>query len=244
MKKLMVIIGLTVIMMLTAPLAVLASSYQWSISIANSTSTAYSNVPFTAPISTAAWISSHYIQSNGLDVKVMDGTTALPTEVTDTGLWWVGKIGKKTTKTITLSTGNTPATSMPIIVGGGGEITTSYNAGLELTGKWQINILAYINTADIGGYVLNKSGEITIQVTAIGTLTTTIYDGSPETIIFTGIDSGYYPLSLTKNGALTLIVGSNSGTAAVGTVTNNTNDWIWDSDGLVMPYITSISIKQ
>ena len=79
MKKLMIVSGLTLMLMLGAPLAVLAASFQWSVNVTNSTSTAYSNVPFTAPISTAAWISSNYIQSTGLDVKVMDGTTALPT---------------------------------------------------------------------------------------------------------------------------------------------------------------------
>ena len=79
MKKLMIVSGLTLMLMLGAPLAVLAASFQWSVNVTNSTSTPYSNVPFTAPISTATWISSNYIQSTGLDVKVMDGTTALPT---------------------------------------------------------------------------------------------------------------------------------------------------------------------
>ena len=142
MKKLMIVSGLTLMLMLAAPLAVLAASFQWSVNVTNSTSTAYSNVPFTAPISTAAWISSNYIQSTGLDVKVMDGTTALPTEVTDTGLWWVGNIGKNTTKTFTLSTGNTPATSMPIIVGSGGQITTPYTSTLDLGAVFEIEAVA------------------------------------------------------------------------------------------------------
>ena len=144
-------------LMLAAPLTALAASFQWSVQVANSTSTAYSNVPFTAPISTAAWISSNYIQSNGLDVKVMDGTTALPTEVTANGLWWAGKIGKNTTKTFTLSTGNTPATSMPIIVGSGGQITTPYTSTLDLGTVFEIDINAYLNLS-VNGTIVQFGG--------------------------------------------------------------------------------------
>ena len=246
MKKLTVAIGVTVILALGAPLAALAASFQWNINVTNSASSAYSNVPFTAPISTASWISSNYIQSNGLDVQIMDGTTALPTEVTDTGLWWVGNINKNTTKTFTLSTGNTPATSMPIIVGNGGYLTTPYNSSLELENGWEIDIPAsYINTSDVGAYILNKSGEVTIKITADKELIASTYDGTAENIVLTGINSGVYGLSLALNsGTLTFIIGTHSGTIPVGTMVNNTNDWIWDSDGAVMPYINSIVLKK
>ena len=157
MKKLTVVIGLDSDVGAGAPLAVLAASFQWSINVINSASSAYSNVPFNAPISTAAWISSNYIQSNGLDVKIMDGTTALPTEVTGTGLWWVGNISAKTTKTFTLSTGNGPAISMPIIVGNGGQITTPYTSALDLGTVFEIDINAYLNLS-VNGTIVQFGG--------------------------------------------------------------------------------------
>jgi hypothetical protein len=245
MRKFTVLIGLVMMLTLAMPLATFAASFQWIINVTNSTSTVYSKMPFTAPINTAAWISSNYIQSNGLDVKVMDGSSALPTEVTDTGLWWVGNIGEKTTKTFTLATGNAPATSMPIIVGNGGYLTTPYNPSLELGSGWEIDIQGYVNTSDINAYILNKSGEATIKVTALNQITATVYDGSgAETIILSSIISGAYSMSLAlSSGTLTFIVGSSSRTTSVNTVVNNTNDWIWDSDGLVMPYIHSVSLS-
>ena len=231
-------------LMLAAPLAVLAASFQWSVNVTNSTSTAYSNVPFTAPISTAAWISSNYIQSNGLDVKVMDGTTALPTEVTDTGLWWVGNIGKNTTKTFTLTTGNAPATSMPIIVGSGGQITTPYTSTLDLGAVFEIDINAYLNLSVNGTIV--QFGDVGSITTASGHIDGELDDTGGEAdfvISGSGMTSGVYDITLTGDGShYTLAVGSHTD---VKTETNgfpvSGTSWIWDTNN-VMPYINSIAL--
>ena len=244
MKKLMIVSGLTLMLMLAAPLAVLAASFQWSVNVTNSTSTAYSNVPFTAPISTAAWISSNYIQSTGLDVKVMDGTTALPTEVTDTGLWWVGNIGKNTTKTFTLSTGNTPATSMPIIVGSGGQITTPYTSTLDLGAVFEIDINAYLNLSVNGTIV--QFGDVGSITTASGHIDGELDDTGGEAdfvISGSGMSSGVYDITLTGDGShYTLAVGSHTN---IKTETNgfpvSGTSWIWDTNN-VMPYINSIAL--
>ena len=242
MKKLMIVIGLTGMLMLVAPLTALAASFQWSVQVANSTSTAYSNVPFSAPISTAAWISSNYIQSNGLDVKVMDGTTALPTEVTANGLWWAGKIGKNTTKTFTLSTGNTPATSMPIIVGSGGQITTPYTSTLDLGTVFEIDINAYLNLS-VNGTIVQFGGFGSIT-TASGHIAGELDDTGGEAdfvISGSGVTSGVYDITLTGDGShYTLAVGSHTD---VKPETNgfpvSETSWIWDTNN-VMPYVNSV----
>ena len=242
MKKLMIVIGLTGMLMLVAPLTALAASFQWSVQVANSTSTAYSNVPFSAPISTAAWISSNYIQSNGLDVKVMDGTTALPTEVTANGLWWAGKIGKNTTKTFTLSTGNTPATSMPIIVGSGGQITTPYTSTLDLGTVFEIDINGYLNLS-VNGTIVQFGGFGSIT-TASGHIAGELDDTGGEAdfvISGSGVTSGVYDITLTGNGShYTLAVGSHTD---VKPETNgfpvSETSWIWDTNN-VMPYVNSV----
>ena len=245
MRKLIIVIGLTVMLMLAAPVAVLAASFQWNVSVTNSTSTAYSNVPFTAPISTSSWISSNYIQSNGLDVQVMDGTTALPTEVTDTGLWWVGNIAKNTTKTFTLSTGNTPATSMPIIVGEGGQITTPYTSALDLGAVFEIDINAYLN--------LSVNGSI-VQFGGVGSITTASHNidgelddtGGEADFVISGssMTSGVYDITLIGDGSnYTLAVGSHTDVQpeANGFPASGTS-WIWDTNN-VMPYINYVKIS-
>ena len=244
MKKLTVVIGLAVMLALGTPLAVLAASFQWSVNVINSASSAYSNVPFTAPISTAAWISSNYIQSNGLDVQIMDGTTALPTEVTGTGLWWVGNISAKTTKTFTLSTGNGPAISMPIIVGNGGQITTPYTSALDLGTVFEIDINAYLN--------LSVNGTI-VQFGGVGSITTASHNidgelddtGGEADFVITGsgMTSGVYDITLVGDGShYTLAVGSHTDvkTETDGFPVSGTS-WIWDTNN-VMPYINSIAL--
>ena len=246
MKKLMIVSGLTLILMLGAPLAVLAASFQWNVNVTNSTSTAYSNVPFTAPISTAAWISSNYIQSTGLDVKVMDGTTALPTEVTDTGLWWVGNISKNTTKTFTLSTGNTPATSMPIIVGNGGQITTPYTSALDLGAVFEIDINAYLNLSVNGTIV--QFGDVGFITTASHNIDGELDDTGAEAdfvISGSGMTSGVYDITLTGDGShYTLAVGSHTDvkTETDGFPVSGTN-WTWDENDC-MPYINYVKISK
>ena len=252
MKKLIVVIGLTVMLMLAAPLTVLAASFTWNVNVTNSTSTAYTNTSFTAPISTSSWISSNYIQSNGLDVQIMDGTTALPTEVTDTGLWWVGSIAKNTTKTFTLSTGNTPATSMPIIVGTGGYVTIPYNADLNLEGmSFSKSITGYFN-AKVGSnenlYTRVDAFQVYESATVAGTIAAHLIDGPDSvTVTISGVPSGLATITTSlADGILTLTAtpsGSSpitNSTAFLGSIPNTVEDEILDS-GNVFSYITSYS---
>jgi len=240
MKKLTVAIGITVILALGAPLAALAASFTWSVNVTNSTSTAYSNVPFTASISTSDWISSNYIQSNGLDVKVMDGTTALPTEVTDTGLWWVGNLGAKTTKTFTLSTGNSPATSMPIIVGTGGYVTDS--SDIVLGTIFSLEVDGYVDMSQTDGVIVSNnnvdiiphSGGLEAQITE---------SGGEVDLILPSVTSGIHDITLTGNGSIyTLSDGTASVTKTETTGIPDGGDLQWDV-GNIMPYINYVKIS-
>ena len=253
MKKLMIVIGLTVMLMLVAPLAILAASFQWSVNVTNSTSTAYSNAPFTAPISTASWISSNYIQSNGLDVKVMDGTTALPTEVTDTGLWWVGNIAKNTTKTFTLSTGNTPATSMPIIVGKDGYFVTPYVPGMDLGTHFSVIINADFDMTKID--TIMQTGSFYIGMGGHNLYAEIDEPDNERDFEFPNVTSGVHTLMMSGDGSHYRFSLDSPGDPDYQTqsVTETTGvpqsgqAWDWDSaNGTpynTMPYINSIQVQ-
>lgn len=238
MKKLLLIPVLMVISILIV-LPVLASGYTYTISVTSAA--ALSDEPVLVSVNNTQLVTSGYLTPTGLDATVYDGTTALPTMVTNNAVGFVDDL-TASTKTVQYITGITPgATSMPLIVGHGGYLTTPYTAALEMGTDWELDISASVNLSDVGAYILNKAGEATIKVTADNSITATVYDGAAKTIVLTDLSSINFLVLSLSGGVLTFTVNGATGTASVGTVVNNTNAWIWDSDGLVMPYIMSIS---
>jgi hypothetical protein len=228
------------------------------IIITDTSGVARTNVPILTGLSGQGLINSNYVNSGATDTAMKLYNTGT---VSDTDEPYnidtaeipivIPSLPANGSVEFDLYTGYSPVkTSFPIIVGNGGKLTTSYNVALELGSAWEIDVNngtpSYINTStsEIGAYILNKAGEATIKVTALNQLTATVYDGSGAETIVLSISSGVYSISLAlASGTLTFTVGSSSNTTSVGTVVNNTNNWIWDSDGVVMPYISNIELK-
>jgi hypothetical protein len=227
-------------------------SHQMKITVTDTSGSNRTNVVAVLTLGGSTLFTSGFINSDGTDTDMENNGTEFNYMMADAEIpVYIGNLGNDASQVINLDMGYSPLkTNFPIIVGDGGFITTPYNASLELGSSWEIDINSsttptYINTSDVGAYILDKAGEATIQVTSAGELTATVYDGSLETIVLTGVTSGnYYPILSLSGGVLNFIVGSHSGITSVGTVVNNTNDWIWDSDGLVMPYINSINVSK
>jgi len=239
----LVSVGMLVLTMFNA-MPVLAATFAWDIQLHETSNTTYTNTPFMSGFKVNEMIASGYMQSDGLDAVVTDGGNALPTLVSDNAVWWVGDLASGTTKTFTLTTGNDPASSMPIIVGSNGYFRTPYNASLELSDGWELDISGYVDTSSGSDkYILYKDGEVTVQVTGDEEITATVNDGSDESIVLTPIASGYYSITLIlSSGTLTFTVGSTSDTTSVGTPSHNTNDWLWDENN-AMPYIDSVAVQ-
>ena len=122
---------MAIILLIAMP--VLADAYTGQITMVESSGNSYTTMPFSFPESNATLVSGGYISSSGLDAKVVDGS-AVPTMLTSTQTLFVDNLPANGSKTIQYTTGNTPGTSMPIIVGNDGSISAAaYQVGDTLT---------------------------------------------------------------------------------------------------------------
>lgn len=247
MKKRIVslVIAIGTVLLVTIPVS--ATVFTYNLNITNSGS-ALTNVPVIASIDNTALISQGIMSSTGLDAQVQDVGTALPSLVCGDKTLFVGNVPHGD-KTFTYVTGQTPAASMPIIVGDGGYVTTPYNVDLEPGSyDFELDISGHINTtAGVNKFIIDHPGEIVCFVSASvnGTITATVFDGSGDhPLTLSGISSGDYDISLVRsNGMFTFTVGSNSDSVTgIGTVPDTTSTWTWDENN-VMSYMNYINIK-
>jgi len=106
-----------------------------------------------------------FMQSNGLDAAVIGtGGIALPTMIDSTQTLFVAPVTKSTQNGFNFTTGNTPVTSMPIIVGNSGYVTTADNAALEPGSNFSIAATGYLDTSSpvaTGNTIKNGTGVAT-----------------------------------------------------------------------------------
>ena len=133
MKKIAITIFFVLAIIILIAMPVLADAYTCQITMVESSGNSYSNMPFSFPVSNSALVSGAYLSSSGLDAKVVDGS-AVPTMLTSTQTLFVDNLPANGSKNIQYTTGNTPGTSMPIIVGNDGSISAAaYQVGDTLT---------------------------------------------------------------------------------------------------------------
>jgi hypothetical protein len=229
---------------------VLATIRTWTIQATETTGFDLVSAPFKVTMDIPSFISSGYMASDGLDSQILDGSTQIPHMIATDGIWFVGDINSHATKNFTLTTGNTPSSSMPIIVGNGGYITTPYNAAIAPTGDWEIDISTdTLDSTVTDDKFLLYTDKITIKATDYQEITAEINtDAGIFYDIVTGIPNGQALISVTYiAGVLTLTVTtpttgtSTEYTSGGGTIADTNSDWIWDMNN-VMPSINYIKV--
>ena len=148
MKKLIIIIlfVLATTILIAIPVLASADPYTYQLTMNELSGVAYTETPFIFPVSNSALVSGGYLSSSGLDAQVVDGSS-VPTMLTTTQTAFVDGISANGSKNVSYTTGNTPASSMPVIVGNGGSITIPENANLEPGSAFSITTTGYVNTA-------------------------------------------------------------------------------------------------
>jgi hypothetical protein len=213
MKKRIISLLIAIVMVLLIAVPVLATAYSYNLTIVN-TGGALTNTPFLVTMPNTAMAANGFMAANARDTQVLDGTAVLPHLVCDDKTLFVGNIAAGQTKTFQFTSGNTPAASMPIIVGQDGYVTIPYNANLEPgSDDFQIEISGYFDTSPgTDKYILNQVGGITIQVTANQQITATITTtGGDIVLVVNGVSSGYHTLILSLSaGVYTLDVNGNT----------------------------------
>lgn len=167
MKKLIIGILLIIGIVTFTAAPVFAAAYTYIVTMTETGGNTYSHYPFILASNNSGLISNGYLSSDGLDAKVIDGSS-LPCMLTTTQTLFVDSIMANHSANIQYTTGNTPASSMPIIVGNGGYITTSDAAALEPGSNFSIVVNGYIDTtAGSNKNIVSKSGALVVEVDSV-----------------------------------------------------------------------------
>jgi hypothetical protein len=177
MKKLIIIIlfVLATTILIAIPVLASADPYTYQLTMNELSGVAYTETPFIFPVSNSALVSGGYLSSSGLDAQMVDGSS-VPTMLTTTQTAFVDGISANGSKNVNYTTGNTPASSMPVIVGNGGSITIPENANLEPGSAFSIAATGYVNTASpttTGNTVTAVTASTVVQSNS-GGLTTSV----------------------------------------------------------------------
>jgi hypothetical protein len=197
--SLLSVIGIVVL--IAAP--VLAAGYTYTMTLTETGGNTYTNYPFIATMDNSALITGGYLSSTGMDALMKDGA-ALPTMVCTDKTLFVDNLPANHGSTIQFTTGNTPMTIMPIIVGNGGHIISSdiypmCNI-LELKGYFNLTNSATYFSAIVSSY------SIVIARASATSITATFDDGSITKIVTAaGLSSGDHTLKVDASGTNILI---------------------------------------
>jgi len=136
---------LIAVIVLVVPVLAYTYAGTATVTVTESAGTTYANLPITMTVNNSYMATNGFMQSNGLDAAVVGtGGIALPTMIDSTQTLFVAPVTKSTQNGFNFTTGNTPVTSMPIIVGNGGYVTTADNAALEPANNFSIVANGYL----------------------------------------------------------------------------------------------------
>lgn len=162
--------------------SIVLSAYTATVTMTENGTSAYTMVSAKKAADVAGWASNGFISSTGLDVQLLKGSTALPLMLADDAYYFADSISSGGTNNYTLSTGNTPVTSMPIILGSGGYVTTADAANLEPGNNFNLEFDGYIDTsAGADKNLAYKDDSFQFYVSGAGSLTAAIIQPGTET---------------------------------------------------------------
>ena len=218
-------------------------TYTSTITISETNGTSYTMLPILVTANNSWMAANGFMLASALDTKVqtIGGTLQSHLVVTNQTALATAIVGG--TQTILLfGSGCTPATSMHILTGYGGYITTLDDAALEPGANFSLEVSGYLNMA-IAGNIIYKDSAITLASDGAGTLTVTM-TGVVATSI-TPVVSGAHVVTISSDGVNLMLQldgdatwdGTNSSRAATAgaPVAGNANNWILMSNAI--PYM-------
>ena len=212
MKKVILTIIAVVGIVSLIGLPVLAAAYTYQMTMVETSGNTYSSFPFISTVGNSSLVSNGYMSSSGLDTQVVDGSS-LPAMLTNTQTLFVDNLNANQNKTFQYTTGNTPATSMPIIVGNGGYITTADTAALEPANNFSIVANGYLNTTSGSNLnIVNKAQALVVNVdpSTSGTIDSGIYGygASYPTVVNTNTNADSATTNHTVNLPTSIVSGN------------------------------------
>jgi len=181
--------------LIVAVVTVLSAAYSATLSLTENGTAAYTQVGVKVPANVSNWVSQNFIAADGLDVQLLKGSTHMPFMLATDALYFADGIAQGGTNNYTLTTGNTPSTSMQIVTGDGGYVTVADAAALELGNNFEVETSGYVSTSTSGN-IINKSGAFQLT-TGSGSVTASILSSTTYT------SSAYLTSNNLYNGAAT-----------------------------------------
>ncbi len=239
MKKVLWAICLVLVLasLVAIPVYATVTAYTANLTVQEDTGTSYTRLPLSFDIDNSTLVSLGYMQSDGLDVLVKDGSgNDLPTMVCTDKTLFADAIAVYQNETNTYTTGNTARASMDIVTGYGGYITTADAAALEPASSFMDDISYYVDPAtpvtasdSVGAYYCMRDLS---AVAAIVDDTTDINDADANDVMVTspaGTSNtntcDYFGFATFPQGKITINLGTSGDTTCT---------WTWEyfaSDG-------------
>jgi hypothetical protein len=202
MKRLVIGLSMSLLSIICFALPVLAlASYTLTFNITESSGNSYSNLPMIASMDNTFYATHGYMASNGLDTQIKDGATILPCMIADNKTCFVDSINANSSKTLTFSSGNNPVSSMPIITGLNGYITTPYNSALEMISDTITYSYSFYYDENTSGTLWNQGNTIGLINNGGGSITAQLNDGQTYyTATTNGVTTGVHTVDVTVSG--------------------------------------------
>lgn len=159
-------------------------------------------------------VNTGYIDSDGLDTRLKESTTALEYMLSTTnGVMVIPTLTAYQTRTFRLYMDYAPDnTGFPIIVGESGYVTVTDAAALELGSNFEIEVSGYVDTTQVGSAILHKPAAFKIYNYADGTIRAAILSSS---------STAYYPDGVGDLTNITAVVNAATHWGAVGDTDDN-----------------------
>lgn len=159
---------------------IFAASYRASYIITETNGTSYEMLPVIKAANTTWLVDNGYMDTDALDTRVETlGGIAQPHLVTDDSILTAYPVSGDSQTNLYFTTGNTPLTSMDIIVGNGGYVTITDAAALEFGNNFEVELKGYFNTSSSGMYYFNKSSAFSIFSGSVGNIVSAIVVAAP-----------------------------------------------------------------
>lgn len=256
MKQKILFSLLPLILLLAFPVVALAQTYYQPLTITNSGSTDYTQVPLNFTINNTALVNNLYITSSGLDTRVTSSGTTLPHMLTNNQVYFVMPgINHGISTNAHYTMGNDPLDSFYLIPGYGGNVTVPITEWIDpiWLNQFTVALNGYINMNAINANIVyTQNNHFIMTVNSNNTLSVTInLDSSPTTsftLNATNILSGIHSINVTSDGstAILSIDGNQMDSHPIG-VTSSYNStaynpsWRFMSNN-TMPYATNIQV--
>jgi hypothetical protein len=170
-------------LLIPGTIALASVSYSSDLAVSNNTTTAYPQLGVTSSANVTLLVANGFITSTGLDTRVQNSGSDLPWMMASDRVTFAVPVPANSTNTYQFVTGQTAATSMQIVPGYGGYVTTNDTAALELSNNGTVSFSGYVDTTVVNSVIAQKVGAFQIATGNVtGNVTASIFDAISQPV--------------------------------------------------------------